>query len=177
MTIRKFQSEHPSIEPSVYIDATAVVIGDVSIAEDSSIWPMVTVRGDVQKISIGKRTNIQDGSVLHVTADNQFNPGGYALTIGSDVTIGHNAILHACTVEDESLIGMGAIILDGAIIQRNAMVAAGSIVGPGKVIESGYLWIGSPAKKIRPLAAKEIDYLAFSSRHYVELKNKHMGLN
>ena len=177
MTIRKYQSIHPSIEPSVYIDDKSVVIGDVSIGEDSSIWPMVTVRGDVQKISIGKRTNIQDGSVLHVTADNQFNPGGHALIIGSDVTVGHNAILHACTVEDESLIGMGAIVLDGAVVQSRAMVAAGSIVGPGKVIESGYLWIGSPAKKIRALTDKEIDYLAFSSRHYVELKNKHMGLS
>lgn len=177
MTIRKFQSIHPSIEPSVYIDEKCVVIGDVSIGEDSSIWPMVTVRGDVQKITIGKRTNIQDGSVLHVTADNQFNPGGYALTIGSDVTVGHNAILHACTVEDESLIGMGAIILDGAVIQHRAMVAAGSIVGPGKIIESGYLWIGSPAKKIRPLSDKEIDYFTFSSKHYVDLKNQHMGLS
>jgi len=174
MSIRSFQGISPSIANSAYIDVDAVVIGNVSIGADSSVWPTVAIRGDVQKITIGARTNIQDGSVIHVTADNQFNPGGFPTTIGNGVTVGHKAILHACTVEDYALIGMGAIILDGATIRAKALVGAGSVVGPGKDIEGGYLWLGSPAKKIRPLSEKELAYLEFSAQHYVDLKNKYM---
>ncbi len=174
MSIRSFQGISPNIANNAYIDADAVVIGDVTIGADSSVWPTVAIRGDVQKISIGTRTNIQDGSVLHVTADNEFNPGGFPLTIGDGVTVGHKAILHACTIEDFALVGMGAIVLDGAIIREKALVGAGSVVAPGKDIEGGYLWLGSPAKKIRPLSEKELAYLEFSAQHYVDLKNKHM---
>lgn len=175
MTIRPFNGTTPKIAASAYIDEAAVVIGDVHIGEDSSIWPMVAARGDVHHIRIGARTNIQDGSVLHVTADNQFNPGGYPLTIGDEVTVGHGAILHACTVEDLCLIGMGATVLDGAVVRSQAMVAAGSLVPPGKVLEGGYLWVGSPVKQARPLKPAELEYLSFSAQHYVALKNRHRG--
>lgn len=174
MSIRSFQGIKPTIASTAYIDEDAVVIGDVTIGEDSSVWPTVAIRGDVHRITIGKCTNIQDGSVVHVTADNEYNPGGFSTTIGDGVTVGHKAILHACTVEDYALIGMGAIVLDGALIQSNALLGAGSVVPPGKVIESGYLWLGSPAKMIRPLKEKELAYLKFSAQHYVNLKNNYM---
>lgn len=175
MAIRPFKDTHPNIAASAYIDEAAVVVGDVTIGEDASIWPMAVIRGDVQSIRIGARTNVQDGSVLHVTSDNAFTPGGFALTIGDDVTVGHGAILHACTVEDMSLIGMGATVLDGAVVRPRVMVGAGSLVPPGKELESGYLWLGSPVQKVRPLKEKELEYLAYSARHYVELKNAHKG--
>ncbi len=174
MPVRSFQGISPKLGANVYIDDMAVVIGDVTIGDDASLWPFVVARGDVQRIRIGARTNVQDGSVLHVTQDNRFNPGGYALTIGSDVTVGHNAVLHACTIEDFVLVGMGSIILDGAVVQSRAMVAAGSVVSPGKVLEGGFLWLGQPAKKIRPLTEDELAYLEYSSGHYVQLKNKHL---
>ena len=174
MSIRAFKGISPNIHESAYIDEDCSVIGDVTIGEDSSIWPMTAIRGDVHKITIGKRTNIQDGSILHVTADNEFNPGGAPLTIGNDVTVGHGAILHACTVGNLCLIGMGATVLDGAVIEDEVMVAAGSLVSPGKVLESGYLWLGSPVRRARELTEKERNYLRFSSRHYVQLKNEHM---
>lgn len=174
MSIRKFNNISPVFPKSTYIDEDAAVIGDVTIGEDSSIWPMCAIRGDVQKITIGDRTNIQDGSVVHVTADNQFNPGGFATTIGNDVTIGHGAIIHACTIGNFALVGMGATVLDGAVIEDEAMVAAGSIVPPGKVLQGGYLWLGSPVKKARELNDKEKEYLHFSSQHYVNLKNKYL---
>jgi len=175
MSIRSFEGIQPKIAVSAYVDEAAVVIGDVMIAADASLWPMVVARGDVQSISIGERTNVQDGAVLHVTSDNDFTPGGYALTIGNDVTVGHGAILHACTIGDFSLIGMGATVLDGAVVPERTMVGASALVPPGKRLESGYLYIGSPVKQVRPLKQSELDYLEFSSRHYVELKNKYVG--
>ncbi len=175
MPIRNYKGTSPRIGKNVFIDPMAVVIGDVSIGDDSSLWPFVVARGDVHNITIGQRTNIQDGSVLHVTQDNQFNPGGHALTIGNHITIGHKAVLHACTIEDYALVGMGAIILDGAVIQERTMVAAGSVVSPGKILEGGYLWLGAPAKKIRPLTEKELAYLDYSAGHYVHLKNAHLA--
>ena len=177
MSIRSFQGITPEIDSTAYIDEQAAIIGDVTIGADSSIWPMVAIRGDVQRITIGARTNIQDGAVLHVTADNQYNPGGFPLIIGDGVTVGHNAILHACTVENYALIGMGATVLDGAVVQSKALLGAGSVVSPGKVIEGGYLWLGTPAKKVRELTEEELAYLEFSARHYVDLKNRHMAGN
>lgn len=174
MAIRVFQGISPTIAATAYVDDAALVIGDVTIEEDASLWPMVVARGDVHSITIGARTNIQDGSVLHVTQDNRFTPGGYALRIGSDVTVGHRVTLHACTVEDLCLIGMGATVLDGAVIRSRVMVGAGSLVTQGKELESGYVYLGSPARKARPLTERESSYLTFSAAHYVELKNRHM---
>ncbi|HFE37782.1 MAG TPA: gamma carbonic anhydrase family protein [Gammaproteobacteria bacterium] len=174
MSIRQFNHISPRFHETSYIDQDATVIGDVTIGKDSSIWPRCAVRGDVHKIMIGDRTNIQDGSIVHVTADNRFNPGGFPTNIGNDVTIGHGAVIHACTIGHFSLIGMGATLLDGAIIEDEVMVAAGSVVPPGKVLESGFLWLGSPVKKARVLTLKEKEYLHFSSQHYVNLKNQYM---
>ncbi len=175
MSIRSYKNQLPKIDATTYIDEAAVVIGDVTIGKDSSVWPMVAIRGDVHRIVIGERTNIQDGSVLHVTADNEFNPGGYPLTIGNDVTVGHGAILHACTVGDYCLIGMGATVLDGAVVENEVMVGAGSLVPPGKTLESGFLYLGSPVRQARPLKDREKEYLRFSSQHYVNLKNQYMS--
>lgn len=175
MSVRSYQGIVPNIAPSAYVDEAAVVIGDVTIAADASLWPMVVARGDVHKISIGARTNVQDGSVLHVTSDNAFTPGGFSLTIGNDVTVGHGAILHACTIADWVLVGMGATVLDGAVVQSEVMIGAGSLVPPGKELASGFLYIGSPVRQARPLKQAELDYLRFSSKHYVELKNRHKG--
>lgn len=175
MAIRDFEGISPKIGDRVYIDDCALVVGNVTIGADASLWPMAVARGDVHRIAIGAGTNIQDGSVLHVTADNRFNPGGYALSVGANVTVGHGVILHACTVEDLVLVGMGSTILDGAIVRSRTMIGAGSLVAPGKVLESGYLYLGSPAKQVRKLSERELDYLEFSARHYIELKDRHLG--
>ena len=175
MAIRKFEQYHPQIDESAFVDESAVVTGNVVIGADSSIWPMCSVRGDIHYIRIGERTNIQDGSVLHVSHDSEFAPGGYALTIGNDVTVGHNAVVHACTVEDMCLIGIGAVLLDGAVIKSGAIVGAGSLVPPGKELEGGYLWLGSPVKKLRELTDKEKAFLEYSAAHYVDVKNRHMA--
>ena len=174
MTIRTFAGNTPILGARAYVDATALVLGDAVLGDDASLWPMAVARGDVQAIRIGARTNVQDGSVLHVTQDNRFNPGGRALIIGDDVTVGHGVILHACTVEDLVLVGMGSTVLDGALVRRRVMIGAGSLVPPNKVLESGYLYLGSPVKQARPLTEKELEYLEFSARHYVELKDRHL---
>lgn len=171
--IRSFEGNMPQIAESAFIDESAVVTGDVSIGEDSSVWPCCSVRGDIHSISIGNRTNIQDGSILHVTHGSEFAPGGFRLTVGDDVTVGHNVVLHACTVEDMCLIGMGSIVLDGSVVQSGAMVGAGSLVPPNKVLEGGYMWLGSPVKKIRALTEKEKAFLGYSAAHYVALKERH----
>ena len=175
MTIRKYKDFEPNIDSTAYVDQNSIIIGDVTIGSESSIWPMTVARGDVQKIVIGERTNIQDGSILHVTSDNTLTPGGAPLLIGNDVTIGHGVILHACTIEDKCLIGIGSIILDGAIIESNSMLAAGSLVSPNKIIESGMLYKGSPAKPVRKLTRKELEYISFSSKHYVKTMKQHIG--
>ncbi|VAW88666.1 Carbonic anhydrase, gamma class [hydrothermal vent metagenome] len=175
MGTRAFKGLTPTLGRNVYIDEQATLIGDITVGDDCSFWPYVIARGDVQKITIGARTNIQDGSVLHVTADNRFNPGGFELSIGNNVTVGHRAVLHACTIRDYCLIGMGTVILDGATIHENTLIAAGSVVSPGKELESGFLWVGQPAKKNRPLSKKELEYLEFSAKHYVELKNEYLN--
>ncbi len=174
--IRHYKNIQPEIADSVFIDEAAVVIGDVVIGKESSVWPMVAIRGDVNHIRIGERTNIQDGCVLHVTHPGAYGPGG-PLLIGNDVTVGHNAVLHACTVEDQCLIGMGSIVLDGAIIRQGAMVGAGSVVSPAKELAGGYLYVGSPARQVRELNQQEKDFLLYSAQHYVTLKNDYLNAN
>ncbi len=174
MTIRNFNNLQPAIHSTCFIDETALVLGDVEMGEDSSIWPFTVARGDVNSIKIGSNTNIQDNSVLHVTHDGPYNPGGYDLVIGNKVTVGHRVILHGCRVADSCLIGMGAIIMDGAVIEPQSLIAAGSLVPPNKHLESGYLWMGSPVKKIRALTAEEIESIDYSSKNYVKLKNQHL---
>ena len=173
MTIRTFLEHTPQIHSSAYIDPTSLVIGQVSIGRQSSIWPMTVVRGDINTVEIGERSNIQDGSILHVSHDGKYSPGGAKLTIGSDVTVGHSVVLHACTLMDCCLIGIGSVILDNAIVHKHAMVGAGSLVTSGKELEGGYLWMGRPAKKIRALTSEEIEYLAYSANHYVKVKEMH----
>ena len=173
MPIRSFENHTPHIAESAYIDPLALVLGNVEIGADASLWPQVVVRGDIQSIKIGDATNIQDGSVLHVSHDSDYAPGGFPLVIGRRVTVGHMAILHGCYIEDECLIGMGSIVMDGAVVQAGAMLGAGSLVSPGTVIEGGYLWLGRPARRVRPLTAEEQVYLTYSAEHYVRLKNRH----
>ena len=141
MSLRGYQTKMLRIHSSAFVDETALVVGDVPIGADSSVWPMCTVHGDVMPVRIGDRTNIQDSSVLHVTSDSRFAPGGFALEVGSGVTVGHGACLHACIVEDDSLIGIRAVVLDGAIIPKRVIVGANSLVPPGRHLESGFLWV------------------------------------
>lgn len=174
MNIRSFAKQTPQIEQGVFIDETALVIGDVTIGENSSVWPMTVIRGDVNSIHIGQGTSVQDGSVVHVTHKNADNPKGYPCTIGDYVTVGHKAIIHGCTIGNQCLIGMGCIIMDGAVIEDNVILGAGSLVPPGKILGSGYLWVGTPAKKIRKLTEQEIGYLQYSADNYVKLKDMHL---
>lgn len=173
MTIRNFKDKTPNIHASAYVDETAVVIGDVTIGADSSLWPMTVARGDVNSIRIGARTNIQDACVLHVSSDSEYNPGGFALNVGDDVTVGHRVTLHACTVGNLCLVGMSATIMDGAVLGDKVIIGAGSLVPPGKKLESGYLYVGSPVKQVRELNEKELAFLEFSARHYAGLKDQH----
>jgi carbonic anhydrase/acetyltransferase-like protein (isoleucine patch superfamily) len=171
MNFCKYKEHTPIIAKTVFVDPTAKVIGQVEIAEDVSIWPMAVLRGDVNYISIGKRTNIQDNSTLHGSPDCEFYPGGYPVIIGENVTVGHNVILHGCTIGNLCLIGMGSTILDGAIIEDEVIIGAASLVPPNKTLASGYLYLGSPAKQIRPITEKEKRLLRYSADYYVELKN------
>jgi carbonic anhydrase/acetyltransferase-like protein (isoleucine patch superfamily) len=174
VAIRKFNDKQPSIGKSVYIDDSAVVIGDVTIGDDVSIWPMTVVRGDVESIRIGEGTNVQDGAVLHVSHAGKFSPQGHPLTIGKGVTIGHRAVVHACTVGNYCLIGVGAIIMDDAVLEDYVMLGAGALVPPGKTLESGYLYVGAPAKQARPLKESEKEFLEYSSQHYMHLKDQYL---
>jgi len=161
----------------VFIDPTAVVTGDVEVGDDSSIWPCTVVRGDMGdklQIRIGARTSIQDGSVIHISHDGPFTPGGAATTVGDDVTIGHSVTLHGCTINDRVLVGIGALVLDHAVIQSNVMIGAGTLVPPGKRLESGFLYFGSPCRKARPLTDQEMGYFTYTAGHYVKLKNEHI---
>jgi carbonic anhydrase/acetyltransferase-like protein (isoleucine patch superfamily) len=175
MSIRSFKNTFPKIASSAYIDESAVIIGDVEVGEDASIWPMCSIRGDVNLIRIGARSNIQDGCVIHVTHRYSEMPEGQATRIGSDVTVGHKVMLHGCTVENLCLIGMGSTLLDGAIIRSRVLLGAGSLVPEGKDLEGGYLWLGRPAKKMRELTEQELKWFEYSALHYVKLKNDYLG--
>ena len=175
MAIENFKEFTPKIAKTAFVHASATVIGNVIIGEDTSIWPSVVVRGDINTITVGINTSIQDGSVLHITHAGPYNPDGFPLTIGSDVTVGHKALLHGCTISNRVLVGMGAIVMDGAVIEEEVILAAGSIVPPGKVLESGFLYRGSPAKQSRPLSDKERSFFAYTANNYVKLKDQHIA--
>lgn len=173
MSVRRFENHVPRIASSAFVDATAVVLGDVDIGANVSVWPHAVVRGDIHSIKIGESTNIQDASVLHVSHDSEFAPGGFPLIVGCGVTVGHSVVLHGCHIEDNCLIGMGSIVMDGARVEAGAMLGAGSLVSPGTIVEGGYLWVGRPARRVRPLTSDEQRYLKYSAEHYVQLKDRH----
>ena len=170
MAIRNYKGLVPSLAQSAWVDHSAQVIGQCELAEDVSIWPCAVLRGDVNAIKIGTRSNIQDGAVVHTTHESARSKGSKTI-VGADVTVGHNAVLHGCIVEDECLIGMGAVVLDNAHVQKHVLIGANSLVPAGKVLESGYLYVGSPVKQLRALTEQEKSFFKYSAEHYVKLKN------
>ena len=176
MSIRRYRNVSPTIGERVYVDAMATLVGDVVLDDDVSLWPGVVVRGDVNFIRIGARSNIQDGTVVHVSHDGPHAKlGGFATVIGADVTIGHKAIVHACRIEDACLVGMGATLLDGVVVERHGFIGAGALVPPGKVVGGGEMWLGNPARKARMLSDAEIEALYYSAGHYVRLKDEYLS--
>ncbi|HET7307584.1 MAG TPA: gamma carbonic anhydrase family protein [Gammaproteobacteria bacterium] len=175
MSVRAFEETTPELGTKVYVAATAEVIGAVQLGDDVSVWPQAVLRGDVNRIAVGARTNIQDGTIVHVSHDGPYSPGGFATVIGADVTIGHGCIVHACTIGDRCLIGMGAIVMDGAVVGDDVMLAAGSLVSPGKRLENGWLYRGQPARQARELTTQERQMLRYSAAHYVRLKDRYLA--
>ncbi|MBS5838272.1 MAG: gamma carbonic anhydrase family protein [Pseudomonas sp.] len=175
MSIRPFQQHTPALGERAFVDRSAVVIGDVEIGADSSVWPLTVIRGDMHRIRIGARTSVQDGCVLHITHAGPFNPNGFPLLIGDDVTIAHKVMLHGCTVGSRVLIGMGSIVMDGAVIEDDVIVGAGSLVPPGKRLDSGFLYVGSPVRPVRALTDKEKAFFTYSAGNYVKLKDQHLA--
>lgn len=175
MSIEKFGGVSPQLAERVFVHQSAVVIGDVHIGKDSSVWPLAVIRGDIHQIRIGERTSIQDGSVVHVTHDGPFNPGGFACTIGNDVTVGHKVMLHGCTIQDRVLVGMGTIIMDGALVESDVIIGGGSLVPPGKVLHSGFLYVGSPVRQVRALNDQEKSFFLYTAGKYRELKDRYLA--
>ena len=173
-SLRSFEGKKPQLGQRVLIDPSAVVLGDVVLGDDVSVWPQAAVRGDMHRIRIGARTSVQDGCVLHITHAGPFNADGWPLQIGCDVTIGHNATLHGCEVGDRVLVGMGATIMDGAVVENDVVIGAGALVTPGKRLRSGYLYAGSPAREKRALSDREMDYFTYVANNYITLKDQHL---
>ena len=173
--IQPYQGRLPQLGAGVYLHPAAQVIGDVVLGVDVSVWPGAVIRGDVNFIRIGAGSNIQDASVLHVSHRSQWEPEGSPLIIGRNVTIGHKVILHGCTIADECLIGMGSIVMDRVVVQKHVLLGAGSLVPEGRVLESGHLYLGSPARKVRPLSERELAHFIYSAQHYIRLKNNYMA--
>lgn len=174
-SVRPFKGILPTLGARAYVDPAATVIGDVVLGDDVSIWPGAVLRGDVHYIRVGARSNVQDGAIVHVTHDGPYSPGGFPTLIGAGVTIGHGAVIHACTIEDYCLIGMHATVLDGAVVKKHGFVGAGSLVPPGKVVGEGELWLGNPAQCVRRLSDKQIEQLHYSADHYVRLKDTYLA--
>jgi carbonic anhydrase/acetyltransferase-like protein (isoleucine patch superfamily) len=172
--IRHYQNKKPKLDATVFVDESAVIIGDVEIGQDSSVWPCTVIRGDMHFIRIGARTSIQDGSVLHITHASDYNPAGHPLVIGDEVTVGHSVCLHGCTLGNRILVGIGSTILDGAIVEDEVVIGAGSLVPPGKRLETGFLYMGAPVKQIRPLKESEKEFFSYSANNYVKLKNTYL---
>lgn len=175
-SIRAFQGKSPVLGARVYIDPAATVIGNCVLGDDVSVWPGAVIRGDLEPIVIGNRSNVQDNAVLHTTHKSEYNPDGYALTIGEDVVIGHRAVLHGCTVGNRVLVGIGAIVNDGAVIEDEVIVGAGCLVPPGKTLASGFVYVGNPAKQLRPITDAERTFFTYSPANYVRLKDKYLGV-
>ncbi|HET6604321.1 MAG TPA: gamma carbonic anhydrase family protein [Xanthomonadaceae bacterium] len=176
-TLRPYLDRSPRLGTRVYVDPAATVIGDVELGDDVSVWPGTVIRGDVNHIRIGARTNVQDGTVIHVTHEGPYTrPGGYPTIIGADVTIGHSAVVHACELGDAVLIGMHATLLDGVVVEKHGFVGAGAMVPPGKRVGSGELWLGNPARRVRRLTDAEVEALYYSAGHYVKLKDRYLAM-
>ena len=173
-SIRSYREISPELGKDVFIDESAVVIGDVALGDDSSVWPCAVIRGDMHKIRIGARTSVQDNAILHITHASDYNPDGWPLIIGDEVTIGHGACLHGCTIGNQVLIGIGVTVLDGAIIEDKVIVGANSLVPPGKKLKSGFLYFGNPCKQARPLKETELEFFSYSASNYVKLKNEYL---
>ncbi len=173
--IRSFQGISPKLGRRVYVDPAATVIGDVSLGDDVSVWPGAVIRGDMHTIRVGHRSNVQDNAVLHITHPSDYNPGGWPLTIGDDVVIGHRAILHGCTLGNRILVGNGAIVNDGAVIEDDVIIGAGCLVPPGKTLDSGYVYVGNPCRQLRPITEDEERFFRYSPAHYVELKDQYLA--
>ncbi|MAL95034.1 MAG: gamma carbonic anhydrase family protein [Haliea sp.] len=173
-SVRTFEGHRPRLGARVMIDPSAVVLGDVALDDDVSVWPQAVIRGDMHRIRVGARTSIQDGAILHITHAGPYNPDGWPLLIGSDVTVGHGAILHGCRIGDRVLVGMRATVMDGAVVEDEVVIAAGALVTPGKTLRSGYLYTGSPAREARALSEKELAYFRYSADNYVRLKERHL---
>lgn len=171
MTITTYLNFSPTIDSTAYVAASAQVIGKVTIGANTSVWPGAVIRGDMHTIDIGQGCSIQDNSVLHITHDGPYSPGGSPLKIGDFVTIGHSCTIHACTINNYCLVGIGSIVLDRAVLEERVMLGAGSLVPTGKVLESGYLYHGNPAKQIRELSAQELEFFSYTANNYIKLKN------
>ena len=171
--IRTFDGNSPQLGKGSFVDPSAVVTGKVILGDDASVWPNVSIRGDLMPITIGDGTNVQDNCVIHTSHQSEFYQAA-ACTVGKEVTIGHGAILHGCTIQNQVLIGMHGIVLDQVVIESKVIVAAGALVPPGKTLESGYLYVGSPAKQARALTTQELEYFHYSSKAYIKLKNAHV---
>lgn len=175
MNVRAYRGHLPQIAASAYIDISAAVIGQVTLGEEVSVWPMSVLRGDVAHISVGRRSNIQDLSMLHVTRAGGNAPQGFPLIIGEEVTVGHHATLHGCRIGNRVLVGMGSIILDGAQIEDEVIIGAGSLVPPRKILAGGFLYLGNPVRQIRPLTVQEKAFLAESADNYCRLARDYAG--
>lgn len=173
--IRSYLDKQPQVDTSCYIDDMAVVIGDVILHEEVSVWPFAVVRADVNRIEIGARSNIQDHSMLHVSHKTAEKPDGSPLLIGDDVTVGHHVNLHGCQIGNRVLVGINSIVLDDAVIEDEVMIGAGSLVPPRKKLLSGFLYMGSPVQQVRALTEKERAFLRYSARHYVEVMQHHLS--
>jgi carbonic anhydrase/acetyltransferase-like protein (isoleucine patch superfamily) len=169
--IRSYLEHSPTIDSSCYVDDMSVVIGDVQLAENVSVWPFAVIRGDVNSIRIGKNSNVQDHCMLHVSHKNQSKPNGSPLIIGEDVTVGHHVTLHGCTIGNRVLVGINTVVLDDVIIEDDVIIGAGSLVPPRKVLKSGFLYVGSPVQQVRPLTEKELEFLSYSALRYVKVKD------